>query len=49
MKTITFEDGRVLIHDPEGQSTIEPCPKELSAEDVADLLERHGLLKDEEE
>ena len=49
MKTITFGDGRVVIHDPEGQSTIEPCPEELTAEEVADLLERHGFLKDEED
>ena len=49
MRTMTFENGRVIIRGGGEIPVIEPIGDELSAEEVRELFERHGFIQDDDE
>ncbi len=46
MKTITFERGRIIVRGG-GMPVIEPCDETISAEELNEILTRHGFKHDE--
>lgn len=47
-RTMIFENGKVVIRGGD-MPVIEPVGSELSAEEVKELFERHGFIKDHED
>ena len=49
IKTMTFQDGKVIVDDPNGVSYIGPCPNKLTNEDLMALMKEHGFLAEEQD
>ena len=47
IKTMTFQDGKVIVDDPNGVSYIGPCSNQLSNEDLMKLMIEHGFVTEE--
>jgi len=49
IKTMTFQNGRVIVDDPNGMSYIGPCKDKLNEEELMALMKEHGFLKEEDD
>ena len=45
-RTMTFENGRVIIRGGNEMPVIEPIGEEVSAEELQALFERHGFKQE---
>lgn len=49
MRRMIFENGRVIVCGGGQMPVIEPIGEEISAEELAELFERHGFSQDKED
>jgi hypothetical protein len=49
LKSMTFQNGRVIVDDPNGISYIGPCSDKLNEEELMALMKEHGFLEEEDD